>query len=887
MNKRTFRAFLVRLSASLSRTDTPQADQDLESELESHIQMHTDDNIRAGMSPEQARREAIIKLGGLEPAKESYRDRRSLPLLNHLAQDTRFALRQMRKNLGFSLVAIVILALGLCASISIFAFVDAALLQPLPYANSVRLAGVFEKTDTCPRCNLSYPDFVDWKRMNTTLSALDVFNQRQFLLRTSTGIETLNGGRVSSGFFRTLGVSPVLGRDFRNGEDSPSAPTTVMLSYETWQNRYGGKNDVIGQVVNLNDEPNTVIGVLPANFHFAPIAHADFWQILQPVGNCEKRRSCHGLYGVGRMKDDASIESAHANMVAIASQLEKEYPDSNRGQGAVLIPLSEVISGSLRPILLALLCGACLLMLIVWANVSSLLLVRSESRKRELAVRRALGASSGRLIMQFVVEGVVLVALGAAVGLAAGLWAIQLLAALIPRFMMDYLPFLRGVGMTGRVLLFGGGMAIIAVVLFAITPAIHLALSKTRDGLAEGSRGSAGMAWSRIGSKLVVAELATAVVLLVCAGLLGKSLYLLLNVQLGFRPENVVAIQLAATDKSYPTDAAQLALERQIQSRVAILPGVVSVGLSSQFAVTHNGNTSWVKFVGKPYNGEHNDVAERAVSAGYFATIGAKLRSGRYFEESEDRTKPRVAIINETFARMYYPRENPVGQQISYLSRTAAPMQIVGVVEDLREGQLDQAFRAVMYLPFHQNPNTFFALSVLVAAGNENAGIAAVRSEIRQLDPDIAFMKPSTMTKMITDSPSAYMHRSSAWLVGAFAAIALLLCIVGLYGVVAYSVSQRTREIGVRIALGAGTGSVYKMVLREAAWLTSAGLLIGLAFAVGLARYLEGLLFGVTSWDVSTLCAVAVVLGSAAMTASFFPARRAASVNPIEALRAE
>jgi macrolide transport system ATP-binding/permease protein len=864
---------------------------DFNAELESHIQMHTDDNIKAGMSPDQARREAIIKLGGVEPTREAHRDQRSLPLLDNLAQDLRYALRQMRTNPGFTSIAVLILAIGICASTAIFAFVDAAMLQPLPYQNPDRLVAAYESTPVCPQCNLSYLDYVDWKRMNTVFSSFDAFNGRQFLLRNdSTGeVEPVPGARVSSGFFRTLGITPLAGRDFHDNETSPgSGPLTVLLSYESWQNRFGGKESIIGQTLVLSGQPNTVIGVLPRGFHFAPVGTPEFWEIMRPGTGCEDRRSCHNLYAVGRIKDGTSEAAARANIIAIADQLQKEYPDSNRGQAGLIMPLAEVVSGRVRPILFALFGGACLLMLIVWTNVASLLLVRSEGRKKELAVRRALGASGGRLVSQFVVEGLALVACGAGIGLIAAKWTIQLLTALIPKTMLDSLPFLRGIELNSHVLLFVLGMAVIAAVLFTVTPTAHLILSKTRDGLVEGSRGSAGLAWQRIGSKLVVAELATAVILLVGAGLLGKSLYMMLNVQLGFKAEGLATIQVSAPNKTYPDSAKQIQLARQIHSRLAALPGVTSVGISGQLPITHQGNTSWIVVVGAPPSPEHNDVPERAVSAGYFETIGAKLAAGRYFTDIEDSTKPRVVIVNQVFANQYFPGESPVGKRIAY-ERSTAPdqfMEIVGVIENLQEGQLDQKPRAFMYVPFNQSPGTFLALTVRTANA-EKSIIGTIQREVREIDRDIAMVTGATMIERIQNSPSAYFKRSSAWLVGAFAAVALILCIVGLYGVIAYSVSQRTREIGVRIALGAAQGSVYRMILTEAGWLAAAGIAIGLCCAVALARFLEGLLFGVSQWDALTLASVTVILCLASLAASYVPAHRAASVNPIEALRAE
>ena len=880
---RPLRAFWLRFTGLFPNARRERA---LTDEIEGHLQMHIDDNLRSGMTPEQARRDAVLKLGGVEPTKEAYRERSTIPFLENLLQDVRFAIRQSRKNPGFTTTAVLMLALGLCASVSIFAFVDAALIKPLPYKNPARLVGVFEISGKCPQCPLSYPDYLDWKKLNQVFSSLDMYEHHSAILGTAAGAQPVHGARVSDGFFHTLGVTPVLGRDFRAGEDLLSAPRTVLLSYAAWQTRYGGKRDVLGETAVLDGNANVIVGVLPKDFHFAPAEPAEFWTTLHPSSECDLRRSCHSLQGIARLKDGVSIQTALADMKSIAKQLEKLYP-VNHGQGANVMPLTEVIVGNIRPILLVLLSGAVLLLLIAGVNVASLLLVRSEGRRREIAVRNALGASRARLIGQFVTEGLVLVITGSALGLFAAEWAMQLLTTLIPADMMAGMPYLQGLGLNPRVLAFAGVIALIAAALFAVTPALRLPFSEMRAGLTEGSRGSAGNAWRRLGSKLVAVELATAMVLLVGAGLLGKSLYKLLRVDLGFQPDRLVVLEIAAQKSSYSKDEQAAALGREVVRRIANLPGILSVGETSVLPVSFNGNTDWIRFVGRPYNGEHNEVLERDVSAGYFRTLGAKLVRGRYFTDADDLSKPRVVIINQTLAKRYYLGEDPIGKKIGDGGLTPKSIrQIVGVVEDFREGPLDSEIWPAEYLPFNQNPDTYCALVVRTPQTGQSF-FHTLTAAIRRIDPGIVTSAPVAMDDRIHDSPSAYLHRSSAWLVGGFAALALLLGVIGLYGVIAYSVSQRTREIGVRMALGAEPRTVYRLILKEAGWLTAIGIVIGLACSVAAATLMRGLLFGVRTWDVPTLAAVAAVLGVAALLASYVPARRAASVNPVEALRAE
>jgi predicted permease len=807
-------------------------------------------------------------------------------LLDNLLQDGRFAIRQFRKSPAFTATAIFTLALGICASVAIFAYVDAALIKPLPYPDPSALVGVYETTPEFPRSNLSYADYLDWKRLNTVFASLSAYQGTGFTLSTPEGAERAPGARVSDDFFKTLGVSPVLGRDFRSGEDLPSAPRTAILSYAAWQKRYGGRDDVLGQTVTLNGNVNVIIGVLPSDFQFALIDPADFWTTLHASSGCDLRRACHNLYGVARLRDGNSVQAAAANMVSIARQLEQQYPDSNRTQGAAVVSLSEAIVGNIRPVLMVLLGGAGLLLLIAGINVSSLLLVRSESRSREMAVRTALGASVARVIRQFVTEGIVLVTLGTTLGLVAAYWATELLTRLIPANMLARMPYLRDLGLNGRVLAFAGAMAVLAAALFAIAPMLQHSLSATRDGLAEGSRGSAGKTWRRVGSKLVVLELATAVVLLVGAGLLAQSLYRVLHVDLGLEPDHLLSMGISAPVATYSTNELRVALGREVVERVSRLPGVRSVGLVSTPPLA-GGNTVWIRVAGRPYHGEHNEVHYREASAGYFATLGARLHRGRYFTDADDTSRPPVVIINQALVRQYFQGEDPLGKQLLYApTTTQPPLEIVGVVEDVREGALDAPTPPTMYVAFAQDSSTGFSVMVRTSQAEQTL-LPVLAATIRQFDPGISTSAGTTMSRMINNSTSAYMRRSAAALVGGFAALAWLLGVVGLYGVIAYSVSQRTREIGVRMALGAQRASVYQLILGEAGWLTAIGIGLGLTCSVGAATLMSGLLFGVRSWDVPTLSAVAAVLAVSGLLASYIPARRAASINPIEALRAD
>jgi predicted permease len=878
------RALMVRLSGLFGGA---QREREVADELGSHLQMHIDDNLRAGMNAEQARRDAILKLGGVESTAQAYRERGTVPLLENLLLDIRFAARQLRKNPGFACTAILMLALGVCASVAIFAFVDATLIRPLPYRDTSRLVGLFESTPSGPRFHLAYLDYLDWKRLNNVFSSLEAFDYNNNLLSTPTGVQRSEGASVSAGFFRALGVAPILGRDFRDGEDVSSAPRTVLLSYSAWQRRYSGSPNVLGQTVTLSGTTNIIVGVLPPEFHFAPVGSAEFWTTLHRSPT--EDRGGHGLSAIARLKDGVSLSTAVANMESIADQLAKEYPDADQGRGATVVPLTEVIVGNIRSILLVLLGGAALLLLIACVNIASLLLVRSESRRRETALRGALGASPFRLVRQFITEGLMLVVLGSALGVGGAAFLMRLLARLIPPAMMNGMPYLQGLGLNGRQVVFAFGISLAATLLFSVVPILRLSLllssHDTREDLTEGGRNTSGTLWRHFGANLVVIELATAMVLLVGAGLLSKSFYRLLHTDIGIQPEHLATLGVVLPHSAYPKDEQIVALSRQILDGVKDLPGVSESSVSHSLPIGGIGGNTTFTIVGRPTSGAPYEVNQRQVSPSYFTALQARLLRGRFFSAREDASKPRVAIINQTMARQYFPGEDPIGKHIDF-DDAQPPSEIVGLVDNVKEGPLDQATRPAFYVPFDQEPDNSFFVLVRTSHAEESL-IPAMAALIHKLDPGIVISEGSTMTERINNSSSAYLHRSSAWLVGGFAVLALLLSVIGLYGVIAYSVTQRTREIGVRMALGAQRGSVYRLILKEAGWLIALGVVVGLVCSVGATRLMRNLLFGVRVWDLSTLVAVAATLAVCALLASYIPARRAASVNPVEALRAE
>jgi macrolide transport system ATP-binding/permease protein len=875
-------ALLRRIGNMFSRA---KVDREIDAELQEHIAMRIENSIAEGMTPEEARHDALIRFGNRAATRERVAGMDAFLFLDSIWADICFSCRQLIRDSGFAVTAILVLALGMGACVAIFAFVEAALIKSLPYHDPDRLVSVYEVVNTCPLCNISYMNYQDWKRSNLPFSSIEAWGWASYLVRSSQATEPVQGARVSDGFFRTLGVTPILGRNFYPGEDKPASPHTILITYASWQRRFGRDPGVVGRQIVLNNISYTIIGVLPKAFHFAPIGAAEFWAALNDPSSCDQRRGCHGLFGLARLKDGVSVQTAANAMQTVAQRLANEHPDSNHGLGATVTTLSDSIVGEIRGVLLVLLSGAFLLLLIALVNVVNLVLVRTEKRKREMAVRGALGASTGRLVRQFVTEALVLVAAGSFLGVGAAYVGMNLLLKLIPAPRLEGMPYLLNLGLNPRVCVFAGMLSLLTATLVALTPALRIERRNLRGNLADGGRGGASNTWRRMGSRFVVLELVTAVVLLVGAGLLAKSFYLLLHVDLGFKADHLATIVVEAP-KAYGEGDKLMVLERQLVSEIGRLPGVKSAAISSHLPVRSWDGGVWIVVPGRPSGDDRNDLPERDVSFGYLETLDTRLLGGRYFTEAEDDgNKLRVVVVNHTLAKQLFPGESAIGKHLAYKGGHD-PMEIIGEIEDVKEGPLDTPSRPVIYVPFNQDSSLSFNV-VVRTSQEERSLLPTLAAAIHRLDPSLATTDPATMAEVIDDSPSAYLHRASAWLAGGFGGLALLLSIVGLYGVISYSVSQRTREIGVRMALGAARSSVYGMVLREAGRLAALGMLAGLICSVLSGMLMRKLLFGTHAWDAPTLAAVAVSLTLFAFLASYFPARRAASVNPVEALRAE
>ncbi|GGG67126.1 ABC transporter permease [Edaphobacter dinghuensis] len=860
---------------------------DFAEEIKSHIEHETDDLQREGLNEEQARRRAKVEFGNAQAARERFYLKDCIAWINNLLRDLQFAIRQLARRPGFASIALLVLALGIGTSVAIFAFVDAALLEPLPYAHPDRVMSVSESDTSLPGWPLSYPDFLDWQAQNKSFSSLDIYTGSGYLLRTATGAEPVHGERVSGGFFHTLGVRPILGRDFNPGEDQPGGPNVTLLSYDAWVHRYGAQPDVVGRTIDLDNKPYTIIGVLPQSFTFALSGDAEFWVPINNLSSHEHSRTFYAFFGIARLRDGVTVQSAQSEIRGISQRLQQQYAITGHDLTASVTPFSEVVTGDVRPILLTLLGGAGLLLLIACINVGSLVLVRAENRRREIAVRGALGASPARLIKQFVTEGLVLALLGSVTGIFIAAALMRLLVHLVPKNMAAGMPFLNGVGLNAHTAAFTVAVALLAALLLAVTPMLRLSLRQLRIGLTDGDRGAAGQLWRRLGANLVIFELAIAVMLLAGAGLLGRSFYRLLHVPLGFEPSHLATADVSVPGSMYATSEQIVELYREVVRRATSLPGVESAGITSRLPVQCDCNTDGIRIVGRPYHGEHNEVDERHISANYLSTLKATLRRGRFFTEADDTSKPGVAVINQTLAQKYFPGQDPIGQSIANdEGGIPSVWQIVGVVDDVREGPLDAPVAPTEYFPMNQIGEHSFTLAVRTSQ-QASTLLPELVSTLHQINPDLGISNETTMIEKIDTTQAALLHRFSAWLVGGFAAMALILGVVGLYGVISYSVGQRTREIGVRMALGAQRGTVYSLVMRQAAWLTLTGLSIGLLCSLATSMLMRSLLFGVQAWDAATLICVSLLLGLASLAASFLPAHRAAKVNPVEALRAE
>ncbi len=870
---------------------------ELDDELRAYVEASAAEKMKSGMSPDAALRAARLEMGSTDALKEEVNSVGWESIVNTFQQDFRFAIRMLRKSPGFTSVAILTLTLGIGANTAIFSVVYAALLRPLPYFQPHRLITLGEVRPheelatglASQYWNASYPDYIDWSRQSRTFSSLAGFQREGFVVRGSGEPRFISGGQSTTNFFSTLGVTPLLGRDFASGEEVASGPKVAILSYAFWRSEFAGDPRVLGRSIQLDSSTATIVGVLPREFEFAPGLNAQIWVPLHVPADRAARRNLRWMPVIGRLAAGVTAEQAQTEMTAITSRLALAYPQENGAIQVLMMPLGDRIVGQVRPLLLILFGAVGFLLLIACANVANLLLVRASGRRREFVIRVALGAGRGRLISQLLAESMILAAAGGAFGFLVAQWGTSLLIDAIPKAQLDSMPFLRNAHPSFPVFAFLCAAALLTGLAFSLAPALEMSHQRVGDVLKEETRASAGGTRTWLRDVLVVSEVALSLVLLVGAGLMVKSLFTLLHHNPGFETRNLFTFSADLPDNFYPKDADVLRFDRQFTDRVRSLPGVTGIACSSVVPLSGEGNTIRFVIEGRPVAAGHENEANiRDVSAGYFGVMRIPLISGRFFDDAVDTAAaPQHVIVNQAWVNQYLRGENPLGMRIKFTySPTQRYREIVGVVANNADRGLDSPDEPTLFLPFLEDPDSYMTYVVRTPA-HPAAAISGIREALRDVNPRLAVIQPQTMDQIIAESPSVFLRRYPSYLIGSFAALAVILAMVGLFGLVSYSVAQRTRELGIRIALGAQHGDILRLVVVQGVRLALTGVFSGVIAALALTQLMSTLLFGVRAADPSTFAGVSLLLAGIAAAACYIPARRATGVDPIIALRYE
>ena len=803
-----------------------------------------------------------------------------------LWQDLRYGARMLLKRPGFTLIAVITLALGIGANTAIFSVVNGVLLRPLPFKEPDRLVMIRETwLPKFPEFSVSPGNFLDWKRQNTVFERLVAFRGASFNLIGAGDPEQVRAMRVTDGFFAMLGGQPQIGRDFLPEEDQPGRANVVLLSHGFWQRRFGGDPKILNRAITLSSQSYTVIGVMPATFQFG---ETDLWTPMAFTAQEAQNHGGHYVSAIGQLKPGVPVDQARAEMVVIAGRLAAQYPGANTGWSVMLMPLLEYVVRSIRPALLVLLGAVAFVLLIACANVANLLLARAAGRQKEIAIRTALGAGRARIIRQLLTESVLLSIVGGAAGLFLAKWGMDLLLKLAPQD----LPRMSGVSLDGRALAFTAAITLLTGVIFGLVPALQSSRPNLNETMKDAGRGSTeGGRRQLVRNSLVVLEVASALMLLVGAGLLIKSFWRLQNVDPGFNPENALTLSVSLPQTKYPEENQQVAFFQQLLEKVSALPGVQAAGATDPLPLTGDSVYGFA-VQGRPPlpPGQGQSTNFYTVSADYFKAMGIPLRRGRLFTERDTREAPRVSVINETMAKKMFPDEDPIGKRITFNAGAANPdwYEIVGIVGDVKQYGLDQATPLQTYEPYTQQTSSSMTL-VARATGDPTNLTAAIRNAVLQIDKEQPIANARTLDRIL--STSIAQQRFSMLLLGVFAAVAVALAAVGIYGVLSYSVTQRAHEIGIRMALGAGRHDVLRLLIGRGMLLTLIGVAVGLASAFALARLmtalLSDLLFDVSATDPMTFGLVALLIVTVALLACWIPARRATKVDPLVALRIE
>src|SRR5262245_37291950 len=855
-------------------------EQEMEDEMRFHLLMRTRENIERGMRPDEAELEARRRFGNVGRIKDLARDITGGGFMETLLQDLRYGARMLLKQPGFTVVAVITLALGIGANTAIFSVVNAVLLRPLPCEDPDRLVYIWNAHQQGSPEGSSLPDFVDWREQSRSFELMAAATDRTF---NDTGVgeaERLNGVAVTADFFPLLSIRPAFGRSFLPEEDRPSAPGVVIVSNGLWRRRFGSNPDVVGRSITLNGKDHTVVGITAPDLWLP--GGADLWVPLAMDPSGVRRRNDF-LQVVGRLKPGVSLDQAQAEMNVISARLEQQYPGANSGWRAELVQLREVLVGNSRGMLLTLLAAVGFVLLIACVNVANLTLARAATRGREIAIRAAFGAGRSRLVRQLLTESILLALLGGAVGAIFAIWGIDALRGMDTRIILRS----SEINVDSRVLGFAVLLSLATGALFGLAPALQISRLNLNDALKEGGRAGSMSGARRLRPALIVAEVAFSLILLIGAGLMIKSLYRLLNLDAGFNRENLLTAQLALPQMKYSSDQQVATFYQRLIEGVRGAPGVVAVTAVSPLPLGGIGSFLAFGIAGRPAAAPDatGDASVFSVGDRYIETMGIPLLFGRPLTEQDSQGGPNAALINQSFARRYFSGQDPIGQQVTFdrpQNANAQWITIVGVVADIKQHYaMETEVYPAIYVPRALPSMTLVAR----ARDNPLSLVSAVRSEVKKLDRDLPVYNIRTMDQVLGSTLG--LERFTVFLLSVFAAVALALAAVGIYGVMSYAVSQRTREIGIRMALGARRSDVLTMVIGQGIKLALAGVLIGLGGTLALTRLMKPLVFGVSATDPLTYVTIVSLLTLVALFAALVPARRATKVDPMIALKYE
>ena len=882
---RKLRALWIRLRGLIGSKS-----EDLNAELESHLQLHIEDNLRRGMTPEQARREALIKLGGIEQVRQAYRERQSLPRIESLGQDIRFGLRILWKSPGYTITAVLTLALGIGANTAIFSVVKTVLMAPLPYKDPGRIVAVW--TANPVRGNQPLPsspgDFAIWKRSGIFEDLAPSYDDEKTLTGQGSP-QFLIGYAVSANYLSILGVQPQLGRLYTNEEDKPGGPRVVLLSNHLWRATFNSDPSIVGKAITLDGKPYTVLGVMPPTFDYP--STVDLWNPIAMASSDFDNFDRTYVRILGRLRAGITLEAAQKEINALEAQTALTHPSTDKGNRIVLVPIRQQLDGDIRKPLLILLGAVGLVLLIACANTAGLALARNAERQKEISVRLALGATRLRLLRQFITESLILAIMGGTAGILFALAGTRLLLPLFPNDVANLqIPKVTEIPIDGAVLLFALAITMISSFLFGVLPVLKATRSEVSDAMKESARSAtASRRSNRSRSAIVISEVAISLILLTAAGLVVTSFQRVMNSDLGFQSDHVLALQVFLPLDRYPrTDQEKRrALVNEAINKMSAVPGVKSAGATNFLPLIGFWGTTNFLLHGQvpPKDGQLPEADNRVMTQGYMQTMDIPLFRGRAFTDADRNGSAQVAMINQAFARQYFKDKDPTGEELN-LGTVDKPdwWRIVGVSGDVKSFGQDQPTHADIYRPFDQDPFPLVAF-VLRADTDPASMIKPAEQALWSVDPELPVFKAIPMDSLANQSLA--LRRASSVLIAGFAILALVLACIGIYGVMAYAVTQRTQEIGVRMALGAGRSDVLRLILSLGFRLILIGVAIGLAVALATTRLLTSLLFETTPLNPVIFSLAAALLVAIAILASYLPARRAASIDPINALRTE